>query len=519
MSGVTRNTVTFVVASRNGRAHSHRENAGDAAIRDVACTVQDPGLAVGQRHRDRLDIGGVEPASASVRAKAASFLPVTRSAAVCLSTSVPNMIKAQMPMLSWLVHQQVRSGRTMSADDFHDLGIGELGKAGGPQFDRRRSAKNPSNTPWPCFFFCARVPSVLLIRQSNIGLNFRFPNQRSRNGHGRYCFNSFVVYFSGVHTDLRRQIRTGMSQVVLQRSLLEISFPGGGKEFADASICRPGCHQSTSKASSWVSPKPAVMGFEYGYSRDFPDALVLWEAQFGDFANGAQIIIDQFVGGREDKVEHCSPGSSCSCRTDTRARGPSTRAPRSSATCNCAARTTCRSASRRRRPSTSICCAGRRSAPGASPSSSSRRRACCACRGLLADRDFSHGAFRPVLGDEAARDAERVLICTGKIAHELRAERERRRHRTAIASVEQLYPFPESALAAALGAIPSARDRLGTGGAGEHGRAVLHPAALGSWRSAGRPVDQALGERQSRDRLPKAHALEQRALLQLAFAG
>jgi len=205
----------------------------------------------------------------------------------------------------------------------------------------------------------------------------------------------------------------------------------------------------------------AAMGFEYGYSVENPQALVLWEAQFGDFANGAQSIVDEFVSSGEVKwgqqssvvilLPHGHEGQGPDhtsgrperylqlCAEDNmRVAMPSTPA-------NYFHLLRRQALSPKRKPLIVF-----------TPKSLLRHRLC-----VSQVSDFTSGGFQPVI-DDASVDpgaVRRVLLCSGKIYYELfQARAERGLTDTALVRLEQFYPLPVDEIRAALERYPNAQD-------------------------------------------------------------
>jgi 2-oxoglutarate dehydrogenase E1 component len=192
-----------------------------------------------------------------------------------------------------------------------------------------------------------------------------------------------------------------------------------------------------------------AMGYEYGFSLDYPEALVAWEAQFGDFWNAAQVIFDQFVTSAEDKWSRLS-GLVLMLPHGFEGQGPehsSARLERLLLSCaehnlqvvvpstpaqlfHCLRRQVLR---RWRKPLAML-----------TPKSLLRHR-------LVVSPwdDLAGGRFQRVLPDDAQRaaDANRLLLCCGKVYYDLlKAREERQRQDIAIARIEQFYPFPRAPL-------------------------------------------------------------------------
>jgi 2-oxoglutarate dehydrogenase E1 component len=208
-----------------------------------------------------------------------------------------------------------------------------------------------------------------------------------------------------------------------------------------------------------ILSEAGVLGFEYGYSRDYPEALVMWEAQFGDFANGGQIIIDQFIASGEDKWGLLS-GVVLLLPHGYEGQGPEHSSARVERYLQLAAHDNIQIC----QPSTAAqyfhllrrqaMRAWRKPLIVFTPKSMLRNPAASSpLAGFLAPR------FQNVLPETEIQQVKRLLLCTGKIGHELRIARAKHQDSTTgIVFLEQLYPWPEAELAQEIARHPEAHE-------------------------------------------------------------
>jgi 2-oxoglutarate decarboxylase len=199
----------------------------------------------------------------------------------------------------------------------------------------------------------------------------------------------------------------------------------------------------------------AALAFEYGYSVERPDALVMWEAQFGDFVNGAQTVIDEFISSAEQKWGQRS-GVVLLLPHGYEGQGPDHSSARIERFMQLAAEDNLTIT----RPSTpaNYFHLLRRQAyqRPRRPLIVFTPKAMLRLRGATSDvADFTHGSFQKVIDDKTAsnpQEVKRVVLCSGKIYYDLLAERDKRgAGHVALVRLEQYYPFPEAELTEVLG--------------------------------------------------------------------
>ncbi len=211
-----------------------------------------------------------------------------------------------------------------------------------------------------------------------------------------------------------------------------------------------------------ILSEEAVLGFEYGYASNDPNTLVIWEAQFGDFANGAQVVIDQFIASGEVKWGRVN-GLTLMLPHGYEGQGPEHSSARLERFMQLAADTNMQIV----QPTTAsqIFHVLRRQMvrnlrkPLIIFTPKSLLRAKDAASPLV---EFTKGSFQTIIGDSAELNGEkvkRVIACSGKVYYDLVKKRlEKELNDVAIVRVEQLYPFPHKVFAAELKKYPNATD-------------------------------------------------------------
>ena len=233
-----------------------------------------------------------------------------------------------------------------------------------------------------------------------------------------------------------------------------------GAEWTPLSFLTP--HQAPLEIYDSLLSEYAALAFEYGYSVERPEGLTVWEAQFGDFANGAQSVIDEYVTSAAQKWGQRS-GLVMLLPHGQEGQGPDHSSARIERYLQMCAQDNLWVA----QPSTpanhfhllreQAYRRPRRPLVVFTPKQLLRLKAAAS-----AVEDFTTGTFQPVIGEQEAvlahaGDVERVLVCSGRVYYDLLAERERREGRvqdggvrTALVRLEQLYPLDAASLAQAL---------------------------------------------------------------------
>ncbi|MCZ0207094.1 multifunctional oxoglutarate decarboxylase/oxoglutarate dehydrogenase thiamine pyrophosphate-binding subunit/dihydrolipoyllysine-residue succinyltransferase subunit [Streptomyces achromogenes] len=219
----------------------------------------------------------------------------------------------------------------------------------------------------------------------------------------------------------------------------------------------------------------AAMGFEYGYSLARPDALVMWEAQFGDFVNGAQTVVDEFISSAEQKWSQTS-GVVLLLPHGYEGQGPDHSSARPERFLQLCAQNNM-TVAMPTLPSNyfhllrwQVHNPHHKPLVVFTPKSMLRLKAAASKA-----EEFTNGQFRPVIGDSTVDPAavRKVVFCAGKVYYDLEAERQKRGVTdTAIIRIERLYPLPGDELQAEVNKYPNAEKYLW---------AQEEPANQGAW--------------------------------------
>ncbi|MEO3843559.1 multifunctional oxoglutarate decarboxylase/oxoglutarate dehydrogenase thiamine pyrophosphate-binding subunit/dihydrolipoyllysine-residue succinyltransferase subunit [Streptomyces sp. B22F1] len=197
----------------------------------------------------------------------------------------------------------------------------------------------------------------------------------------------------------------------------------------------------------------AAMGFEYGYSLARPDSLVLWEAQFGDFVNGAQTVVDEFISSAEQKWGQSS-GVVLLLPHGYEGQGPDHSSARIERFLQLSAQNNMTVAMPTLPSSYFHLLRWQVHNPHHKPLVVFTPKSMLRMKAAASRTDeFTSGGFRPVIGDDSVEPAavRKVVFCSGKVYYDLDAERQKRGAQdTAIVRLERLYPLPGTEIQAEL---------------------------------------------------------------------